>query len=219
MTKAYIKNGTVISELIKSCLCDKRVNVKSLLSGDAMALMFAIRAHGYGDEYSPKVTCPSCGNVQEDTCKISEFLVKDLDLEKVNQVGEGENLFAFKLPVTGKVVHFKFFTGEDEDKIIQLVEQRQRKGIKAEESITTRLLYAIVAIQDKDGVMTEDRTFISRFIQAMPARDSLALRKHIDENEPGMDTTRQFTCEKCDYQEVLPTPMGITFLWPGANTK
>jgi hypothetical protein len=54
MSRALIRKGTVINELIKSSLINKSINVMSLLSGDRMALMFAIRAKGYGDTFEQK---------------------------------------------------------------------------------------------------------------------------------------------------------------------
>ena len=69
-SRAFIKKGTVITELIRSCLVDKRIDPNSLLSGDRNALMVAIRVTGYGVEYSTEVTCPVCDtysfNVKDD---------------------------------------------------------------------------------------------------------------------------------------------------------
>ena len=48
----------------------------------------------------------------------------------------------------------------------------------------------------------------------MPAMDSLALRKFIDENEPGVDMTIEFQCQNCDHVANIGLPMGPTFLWP-----
>jgi hypothetical protein len=44
MSQALNKRGTVIAELIKSCLINKDIDVSTLLSGDRNALMIAIRA-------------------------------------------------------------------------------------------------------------------------------------------------------------------------------
>ena len=47
-SRALIKKGTVISELLKSCMVDKSIRVDQLISGDRNALMTAIRVTGYG---------------------------------------------------------------------------------------------------------------------------------------------------------------------------
>ena len=51
-SRALIKKGTVITQLIKSCVVDKSINVESMISGDRNALMTAIRITGYGSDYN-----------------------------------------------------------------------------------------------------------------------------------------------------------------------
>lgn len=209
MSKSLIKRGTVINELLKSCIMDKSVDVLSLLSGDRMALVFAIRAKGYGDDFVQKMTCPECEASQDETYLISEFKTKDLDLEKVVQVMPGENIFSFKLPVLQKEVYFKFLTGKDEESIIKAMDAKKKNGFQNDESVTTRLLHNIVAIDEKT-----DRNYISSIVQNLPAKDSRALRSHIEENEPGIDTSKEFICNSCGYQGDMTPPMGVSFLWP-----
>lgn len=210
MSKSLIKKGTVINELLKSSLINKDIDVLSLLSGDRMALVFAIRAAGYGDDFEQKMTCPECEHSQDETYLVSEFKIKDLDLEKVKQVEPGENLFSFTLPVLKKEVWFKFLTGKDEESILQAVEAKKKKGLQNDESVTTRLFHSIVAVDGKT-----DKNFINKIVQNLPAKDSRALMNHIEENEPGIDTKRDFTCNNCDFQGELTPPMGVSFLWPG----
>lgn len=210
MSRAYIKKGTVITELIKSCLLDKSVNVNNMISGDRNALMVAIRISGYGREYQPVFNCPSCGVQNELQIDLAGLGIKPLNLKPSS---EFENLFYFKLPVCKKTVGFRFLTGEEEEKILQALEVKKKKGIQNENLITTRLLSSIVEI---DGI--SDRGKIAKFVQFMPARDSLALRKYIDENEPGVDMTVEFMCQNCDHAADIALPMGPTFFWPNART-
>ena len=206
MSRAYITKGTVITELIKSCLLNKSVNVNDMVSGDRNALMVAIRVSGYGREYNPVFNCPSCGVQNELHVDLASLDIKPLKLE----VGsEFANLFYFDLPMTKKRIGFKFLTGEEEEKILQALEMKKKKGIQNENLITTRLLSSIVEI---NGVT--DRGQIAKFVQFMPARDSLALRKYIDENEPGVDMTVEFMCQSCDHVADIALPMGPTFFWP-----
>ena len=51
-------------------------------------------------------------------------------------------------------------------------------------TLTNRLELSIVSINGK-----EDREYISNYVQNMNVRDALALRKYINENEPGLDYT------------------------------
>jgi len=117
------------------------------------------------------------------------------------------------LPVTKKQVAFRFLTGEEEEKILKTLEIKKKKGIQNDNLVTTRLLSSIVEI---DGV--SDRNKISKFVQFMPARDSLALRKFIDKHEPGVDMTVEFMCQNCDHVADISLPMGPTFFWPNARS-
>ena len=210
MSRAYIKRGTVITELIKSCLMDKGVNVNEMVSGDRNALMVAIRVSGYGREYEPSFNCPSC-EVQTDLkIDLADLGIKPLEIEPA---GPFENRFYFQLPLTKKTVGFRFLTGEEEEKILKTLEVKKKKGIQNDNLVTTRLMSSIVEI---DGVT--DRNQISKFVHFMPARDSLALRKYIDKHEPGVDMTVEFMCQNCDHVADITLPMGPTFFWPNARS-
>ena len=65
-----------------------------------------------------------------------------------------------------------------------------------------------------DGV--SERNYINKFCQYMPARDSLVLRKTMDQGEPGIDMTSEFLCTSCGHQEVIPVPLGASFFWPNS---
>lgn len=210
MSKALIRKGTVITELVKSCVMDKSIDVSSMLSGDKMALMVAIRITGYGAEYPSKVICPACEQSQEDIIDLTGLNVRELDLTKVDQAEPFENLFTFRLPVSQKVVHYKFLTGRDEDTILQTIEAKKKKGVQNDNLMTTRLLTSILAIDGRN-----DRNYISQFISGMPARDSYALRSHIDKNEPGIDMKADFTCQNCSHSEEVGIQLGPAFFWPG----
>jgi hypothetical protein len=209
MSRALIKKGTVISELIKACLINPSIDVGSLLTGDRNALMIAVRISGYGREYAANWNCTSCEFKNEIEFDLTELPIKPLSLEPANA---GENLFRFKLPVSNKTVGFKFLTGKEEEEIAQQMEMRKKKGIVTENVVTTRLLNSIVEI---DG--NRERGLISKLVNYMPARDSLELRKYIEDHEPGVNMTVTFNCRNCDHTEEGALPMGSTFFWPNSR--
>jgi hypothetical protein len=209
MSRALIKKGTVITELLKSCLIDPNIDVNSLLSGDRNALMIAVRISGYGREYNPIMQCPNCEFKNELEIDLTQLPIKPLQLEPSVP---GENLFSFVLPVSKKNVKFKFLTGKEEEEMLQQMEMRKKKGLVNDNLITSRLLSSIVEIENN-----KDRSFVSKFVQYMPARDSLELRKFIDENEPGVNMTINFSCKSCDHSDEVSLPMGPTFFWPNAR--
>jgi hypothetical protein len=211
MNQNFLNKGTVITELIKSCVMDKRIDVNSLISGDRNALMVAVRITGYTAEYTPQITCAGCQSKQDFVVDLQSLKIKELDLEHLQQVAPGQNAFNFTLPTIKKVVTFKFLTGQDEERILQDIQAKKKRGITAESPVTTKLMNSILAV---DG--NTDRNFINQFCQLIPAMDSLAFRKEIDENEPTIDMKTEFNCPNCGYQEVLGIPIGASFFWPNA---
>lgn len=207
----FIKKGTVIGHLIQSCLLDKRIDANKLTAGDKNTLLVAIRAVGYGREYTPEISCPSCETKQEFVIDLASLPLKMLDLEKLEQVTPFENEFAVRLPASGKRVTFKFLTGGEEEMMATESEMRKKKGL-VEQPVTQRLQSIIQSIE---GVT--NKQLISKFVSAMPGRDSIFLRKYYDDNEPGIDMRQEFACKFCDHKEVLAVPLGPTFLWPNAK--
>jgi len=204
---AIIKKGTVVSELIKSCVTDKRIDPGTLLSGDRNALMVAIRATGYGVEYDGEITCGECGVTTNRSFNLGALPIRRLTIQPVVA---NENLFEFFLPRTKKVVHFKFLTGKIEEEIA-IVSEKQKKLLNhaKDNHVTTSLLYTIVSV---DGVT--DRSKIARFVATIPASDSQVLRKYIRDNEPGVIMKQESTCPACGHEDEVVIPLTSTFLWP-----
>jgi len=50
----------------------------------------------------------------------------------------------------------------------------------------------------------------------MPAKDSMALRKHIEAHEPGIDMRSTMDCPSCNEQSEVRIPLGVSFFWPDA---
>jgi hypothetical protein len=207
-SRALIKKGTVITELIRSCLTDKRIQVQDMLAGDRNAIMVALRITGYGADYAVEADCPKCNTRSKQSFNLGEMPIKRITVEPVSK---GQNVFEFKLPVTKKSVHFKFLTGRDEEEINTIQERAKKQGALADNIVTTRLQYSIVAIDGRT-----DRGSINGFIRNMPARDSMSLRKFIDANEPGIDMKGELDCPSCNEISEVRVPLGASFFWPDA---
>jgi len=208
-SRALIKKGTVITELIKSCLTDKRISVPDMLVGDRNAIMVALRITGYGSDYNVEAECPKCNARSKQTFDLSSLPIKRLETDPIES---GRNVFEFKLPVTKKTVHFKFLTGRDEEEINTVLERAKKQGAMADSLVTSRLQYSIVAIDGKT-----DRGAINGFIRNMPARDSMELRRHIDLSEPGIDMKGDLDCPSCNEVSEVRIPLGASFFWPDAE--
>jgi len=206
-SRALIKKGTVLSELMRSCLVDKNIDPDMLISGDRNALMIALRITGYGADYSVEVDCPACGTNAKNDFDLSELAIKRLE---VSPVAEGANLFEVQLPVTKKSVQVKFLTGHDEQDIAKTAERKKKQGLqKNDTAVTDRLIRSIVAVDD-----IRDKNKIGLFVRNMPARDSLALRKFLDNYEPGIEMKAWMTCSNCHESSEVRLPLGASFFWP-----
>lgn len=208
-SRALIKKGTVITHLIQSCLVNKQIDVNEMLVGDRNAIMTALRVTGYGSEYKAEVDCPSCGERSKHDFLLTDLPIKRLEAEPMAM---GANLFEFTLPVTKKVTHFQYLTGKEEQEITVLMERKKKQGLQVDNLVTTRLTHSIVAI---DGI--KDKGKINTFIRNMPARDSLALRKHIDNTEPGLEMKTWMDCIHCMESSEVRLPLGASFFWPDTD--
>jgi hypothetical protein len=210
-SQALIKQGTVITELIKSCLVDKRIDTRSLLAGDRNALMVAIRVTGYGPYYEAKVTCEACSESFDHRFNLAEFTIRKLSIEPLSL---GENLFDVRLPQTKKTVQFKFLNGFDEEELTKTAAKKKKLGLTGgkDDHVTANMVHSIVSI---DGI--EDRTKIAQFITRMPAMDSMTFRRYVRDNEPGIIMRQEATCVHCGAVEEVGMPMGVKFLWPTAG--
>jgi len=205
-SRALIKKGTVITELIKSCLMDKSIDVQDMVSGDRNAIMVALRITGYGAKYSAEIQCSSCEHTYENDFNLGALPVKRLTIEPVRP---GENLFEFKLPITGHTVLFKFLTGRDEENINVIQEKMKKLGSIQDSYVTTRLKHCIVQVGD-----ITSKPDITRFVERMRAGDSKALRSYIDKHEPGMIMKQESSCPACGNEEEVSMPLGAGFFWP-----
>lgn len=205
-SRALIKKGTVITELLRSCIMDKSIDVQDMIAGDRNAIMVALRITGYGADYNTEIQCSDCDHTYENDFNLAMLPLKRLDIDPARP---GENVFEFDLPVCKKKVLFKFLTGKDEEDINVTQERMKRLGNFQDSYVTTRLKHSIVQVGD-----ISHKGDISKFVERMRAGDSRALRRHIDNHEPGMVMKQEASCPACGYEEEVNMPLGAGFFWP-----
>ena len=210
-SRALIKKGTVITELLKSCLMNKSVNVDTLLVGDRNALLITIRVSGYGSDYVVEIECPDCSEKFKNTFKLDALTIKRLG---TNPDSPNSNQFSYTLPLSGLNIKFKLLTGADEFEITQEAEKKKKVGMQTDNVISRRLFYSIMSVNGET-----DKNKIARIVSNLRAGDSLALRKHIDSVEPGVDMNQQVTCQHCGAGSEVDVPIGPTFFWPDYGSK
>ena len=207
MSRALIKKGTVVTELIRSCLVDKAINPVEMIIGDRNALMVAVRVTGYGSEYPVEVTCGACEEKYEHTFDLASLPVRSLELSPVSP---GTNEFEFVLPKSKATVVFKFATGRDEEESLIIAERQKKLNLgNVDSPVTTGLRTAIVSV---NGI--SDKAKLSQFASRMLAYDSSALRSFIRAHEPTVEMKQHAECQYCGHTEEVAVPIGVNFFWP-----
>jgi transcription elongation factor Elf1 len=205
-----IQKNIVLDKLLESVVVNKAINLDDMLVCDRNAAFFAIRRLAYGDQYEATLTCGRCGRENSITIDLGKMDNRQFDFEKCPK---GENAFQFKLPYSGKVVTYKLLTKKDENLIDQELKGMEKVSKDLRKEITTRLGHIITAL---DG--NTDRATIRRFVnEELVSKDSLALRTHLRETMPDIDTTFDFVCSNCNLERKEETPMGVNFFWPSTG--
>jgi len=210
-SKALIKKGTVITELIRSCLIDKKIDPNDMILGDRNALMVSLRITGYGAEYAVEVSCPSCGERSKQNFDLAELPIARWSEEPI---ATGTNVFEVKMPQNKEtdpelVIRYRHLNGHDEQYMSQMQERKKKQGIQTDNLITNRYQQQVVAIND-----VTDKTKIQMFCQKMPTKYSIALRRAMDSNEPGIQMKQHIQCPSCFEESEVSMPLGASFFWP-----
>ena len=87
-SRALIRKGTVITELLRSCLVDKNIKPdQKCYPVIEMRSMTAIRVTGYGTEYVVEVECPNCDEKSKQDFDLANLPIKRLEIvNRRNQV-------------------------------------------------------------------------------------------------------------------------------------
>ena len=199
-----LSTNIVLDKLLESVSVNKAINLDEMLICDRNAAFFAIRRLAYGDIYEATLTCGRCGKENTISIDLGKMDNREFDFTKYPK---GENAFTFKLPYSGKTVTFKLLTKKDENLIDQELKGMEKVSKDLRREITTRLGHIITAL---DG--NTERAAIRRFVnEELVSKDSLALRTHLREMMPDIDSTFDFQCTNCNLERKEETPMGVSF--------
>ena len=202
-----IKQGVVIDRLLQSLIVTK-INYNDLLTVDKNAVFIAARILAYGEDYQVKIDCPSCGDKCEHTIDLQSFEEKRIDWDSLK---DGD--LKFTLPASKAEVTFKMLTHGDEKKIEEAAKtnKKRSKTTGIDRDLSTRLKHLITAVNGDD-----ERSTINTFVDSMLSRDSLALRKHLKQISPDIDTTFYYECNSCGHEMAdMQLPIDVGFFWPG----
>lgn len=204
-----IKNGTVLSVLLKACITNRRIDPEQMLVGDRNAVLTAIRISAYGPTYFARVMCPECHDERDHEFDLSRLRLKTLDDMPIGGVGNNE--FSFKLPSNGHEVRFKLMDAQTASRL-EKDQDGLRKKTGQEQNVTLRLQAQVISI---NGV--SDPAKLARLIEGLLARDARALRLYMDEMAPEVDMVQDYSCKSCGKETEVDIPLGTEFFWPSKH--
>jgi len=203
-TPALLENGTVLDEILKRKIKTKGVDVDNMLTGDKNAILIFLRASSYGSKYEVEVTNPNTSKPFK-----AEIDLTKIEYKKLETHPDQNGHFTVEIPMRKKIVKFRLLGDKEVRHIVDRAEMLQEtyNQIFAETS-TMRIKSAIISIDGNDN-----RDYINRFVDAMPAGDALAIRKKMDEVTPGVDLTYEFVSPE-GHLFRAPIAMGLDFFFP-----
>ena len=204
----FIKNGTAIDKLLKSLIVTP-IKFDNLLLGDKNAIMIAARILGYGAEYEIKRIHPETSIESEGVIDLSKIKDKILDKKLVT---DGKNEFEFTLPMLKSNITFKFLSQSDDEKIEKEIEGLKKLN-RTSSAGTIRLKHTILSVNGNYEPKSV-RDFIDN---SLLARDARALRKYINEIQPGLDMKTEIEFKDGYIESNVNLPIGLNFFWPDAE--
>jgi hypothetical protein len=202
-----IKSGKVLDVLLESVIKDKDLRPDDMLSGDRNYVLIEARRTGLGDDYKPgKINCESCSSEFEPTVDLSLLKPRELTLAP-----DSEGLYEVVLPVTKLKIKFRLLRGSDEKRLSKAMEKKTGNS-KVSRLITERYLLQIMEVNGN-----KDKTYINKFISAMPTKDSLFFREYNKQVEPGIDLNYEFECPHCGHLQERDVPITSRLFYPEAD--
>lgn len=102
------RDNLILDYLLQEKLLSKEIDPMDLLEGDRDAIILFLRASGYGNEYPIVATDDATGTEFDAVVDLSKLKYKEFNLK-----GDSHGWFDFTLPVSKKVVKFRFPTHRD----------------------------------------------------------------------------------------------------------
>lgn len=203
-TPSLIESGNVINLLLKRKIKTKGISVDDLLEGDRNAIILFLRTSSYGSDYSVQVTDPRSGIPFTTTVDLLQLQYKD-----ITEFPDDNGLFTVNLPMRKKLVKFRLLTSGEDNHIYKKAEAiKEAYNQEFSEYNTLKLKAHIMQIGEK-----ADRSYIDRFVDAMPALDAYTIRKRIQAVSPDVDMSYEFMA-KDGYKFKAALTVGIDFFFP-----
>lgn len=203
-TPSLIENGTVLDILLARKMKTKGIHVNELLAGDRNAIILFLRSSSYGAEYNVQVPDPRTNVIFPTKVDLMKLKYK-----KVNEEPDERGQFSVQIPMRKKNVVFRLLTSGEETMLFKQAEAEQEAmSLEFSEYSTMKLKAHVISIEGRS-----ERSYISKFIDAMPALDALTIRRKIQEVSPDVDMDYEFKA-KDGYKFIAQLSVGIDFFFP-----
>jgi hypothetical protein len=203
-TPSLLENGTVLDVLLNRKIKTKGVVPKNLLAGDRNAILLFLRTSSYGTDYSVQVTDPRTGIPFKAVVDLTKLKYKEV-IKKPDENGQ----FSVEIPMRKKLVKFRLLTVGEEDILFKKAEAlKEAYNEEYSQYNTMKLKSSIMSI---DG--NTDRSYIDKFVDAMPALDAFTIRKEILLVSPDVDMNYEFMASD-GYKFKTNLSIGLDFFFP-----
>ena len=203
-TPSLIESGTVLDLLLKRKIKTHGIVVEDLLAGDRNAIILFLRTSSYGADYTVQVPDPRT-NIPF-TTKVD---LTKLRYKEMTEMPDERGYFTVDLPMRKKIATIRILTSGEDTKIYKKAEAiKDAYNEDFSQYSTLKLKASIVAINEKT-----DRSYIDRFVDAMPALDAFSIRKRLMDVSPDVDMEYEFMA-KDGYTFKANLSVGIDFFFP-----
>jgi hypothetical protein len=200
---------TRVSKIIARCTkLPDGFDPEHLLLFDRMFLLLTIRTHTFGPIYQIEFRCPQC---RHKNSKRPVNIVEDLNEIPVN--ADLREPIEVHLPDLKQRIGIRLLRGADEHAVVKAAKEAENRG-QTGTPVQDQLRQIIVAI---DGELVSNPLARIDLIRQFSAADLVAVREALDQNDFGIDTTVQPTCERCEAAVELDMPFGTDFLRPASR--
>jgi len=204
-TPSLIENGTVIDLLLRRKIKSSGINPEDLLPGDRNAIILFLRISSYGPDYSVQVNDPRTGIPFKTTVDLAKLMHKEIKVQP-DQFG----YFQVELPMRKKIATIRLLTSGEDNILFKKAEAyKEATGEEYSQYSTMKLKASIVAINEKT-----DRSYIDKFVDAMPALDAVTIRRKLIEVSPDVDMAYEFTAPDKIFKFNATLTVGIDFFFP-----
>jgi hypothetical protein len=205
--KKLLKQGKAVDKILHACTLEldgdkpSESAISKLTSDDRVFLLVKIREASYDSVIeNAEISCPdkNCGNKMLFDIDISELEVTRAEADDTDKV------FEVKLPSSNATVKYRHMNGVDEAKLAKQ---------KEDEILTIAMMIRLIEVTESNGEPVHPNRF-KNWLKALPVKDRSALRKNMEEQQIGMDTTVVFECDECGKEIKTRVEKLSSFFFP-----